>query len=238
VGIGAKVSSDTTTDDYGRLQARYGPKSPKANGYRSAALFKREQAIVLERIAPDRIPILDIGCGTGLMLQPLVARGVPVIGLDFNAGACRAARANSVKAVQCDAFDMPFPRASIAQAISCGFLNQFKPEKVAAFMAEVARILMPGGRAIILWRHGDSFMHRVAHPILASVDRLTGAQPAFPQNAHPMDVIRRHLAILRLKVIEEAITLPFPGPRTLPAKHRAGWLFGASQLLVFEKPRD
>ena len=48
--------------------------------YRSIALFKREQTVVLERIAPDRVPILDIGCGTGLMLQPLIQQSVPVVG--------------------------------------------------------------------------------------------------------------------------------------------------------------
>ena len=223
-------------DDYHELHARYGVTNPKANGYRSLALFRREQAIVLERIDSDRHPILDIGCGTGLVLQPLISQSIAVVGLDLHGGACLAARSNGVRSIQGDAINMPFARSSIGQAVNCGFLNQLNPEQATAFIAEVARILMPGGRCIILWRHGKSLLHRVAHRAFRTLDRLFWGQPPFPQYTHSFAYIRQHARDQGLNIIEEAITLPPPAPITLPNTHPTTWLFGASLLIVLEKP--
>ena len=224
------------SDHYRPLHEKYGVNHPKANGYRSVALFAREQAVVLERIDASRLPILDIGCGTGLTLQPLLKIGVQIFGLDFDASACRAARARGMSVTQGNAFDMPFATASIVQVVNCGFINQFEPAKLGAFFAELGRILVPGGRGIILHRHAKSLMHQIAHPPLRVLDRIFGGQPDFPQYTHSPSDVRRQINNNRLDLVEEGVTLPPPGPRILPTDHPASWLIGASQLIVFKKP--
>jgi SAM-dependent methyltransferase len=101
--------------------------------------------------------VLDIGSGSGtdaLIAARLVGAGGRVIGLDLTAamrrkleGNARAMGAGQVEVLEGNAEDIPLPDASVDVVTSNGVIN-LVPDKPRA-MAEIARVLRPGGRVQI-----------------------------------------------------------------------------------------
>ena len=95
---------------------------------------------------------LDVGCGTGAVLELLHARypNKHLTGLDLTPGMIDVARAkqlDNVSFVVGDAEALPFePRSFDAVLCSNSFHHYPHPER---FFAEVARILRPGGRLVL-----------------------------------------------------------------------------------------
>lgn len=229
------ISADKEVDArYEYLRERHGQENPMANGYRLNSFFEREQRILLSAIDRDNGPFLDIACGSGLMLAPLLQEGHDVYGLDFNADACSAARMNDIKVLRGDAFHMPLPDNTIGQIVNCQFLNQQPPEQTRQFIEESARILKQGGQLIILWRHARSFVHRSSHAVFTFMDRFTG-QPPFPQYEHPMVEIKSYANGAGFSVEKEAVTLPFFKPDMICTEGLRAKIIGASLFIVLKK---
>jgi demethylmenaquinone methyltransferase/2-methoxy-6-polyprenyl-1,4-benzoquinol methylase len=107
--------------------------------------------------------ILDIGCGTGdltINIARLASKGTEIIGLDYSLPMLEKARQKAVKAgvnqkirfIEGEASHLPFPNASFdVAAISFAFRNlTYKNPVASAHLAEVLRILKPGGRYVIM----------------------------------------------------------------------------------------
>lgn len=228
--------ADTETDSYYHvLRRQFGSRQPQANGYRSQSFFLREQTVVFSALSAMEGPIVDIACGSGLMLLPHEGPNQFVFGIDFNVDACRTAAANGVPVVRGDAYALSLKSGSISQIVNCQFLNQQTEEGAKLFVEEAARVLVPGGTLIILWRHARSYIHRLAHCLLTVLDRMRG-HPKFPQHEHPLAAIRTYAIAAGLIVETEAVTLPFLKPPTVRADSVAAHLIGASCLLVLRKP--
>jgi arsenite methyltransferase len=110
----------------------------------------------IERI-PEAAVVLDVGCGAGMDLL-LAARAIGpkgrAIGVDMTASMRARAAAGAeacglghVEVRDGDATSLPIDTGSIDVVISNGVLN-LVPEKRKA-IAEIARVLRPGGRAQI-----------------------------------------------------------------------------------------
>ena len=98
--------------------------------------------------AGDRV--LDLACGTGDLCEQAAALGASVVGADFAREMLRAAQRRAVDAdfVQADAENLPLAAASV-DVVTCGFsLRNFSCLERA--LAEVARVLRPGGRIALL----------------------------------------------------------------------------------------
>jgi demethylmenaquinone methyltransferase/2-methoxy-6-polyprenyl-1,4-benzoquinol methylase len=115
-------------------------------------LWKRRLAR-LARLGPGQ-RALDVCCGTGDVALALVRTGARVTGLDFSpemlAVARRRARTATaaVEFIQGDALALPFADASFdAVTISYGLRNL---ADFRAGLAEMARVLRPGGRLVVL----------------------------------------------------------------------------------------
>jgi arsenite methyltransferase len=106
---------------------------------------------------PENMVVLDIGCGAGTDLLLAARRVGPLgraIGVDMTADMRRRAAAGAVRCGlvnvdvrEGDATSLPVEDGSIDVVISNGVLN-LVPDKRRA-LAEIARVLKPGGRAQI-----------------------------------------------------------------------------------------
>lgn len=94
------------------------------------------------------LDILEVGCGTGHWLEALQAPGKHLTGLDSSAGMLAQAQKRVPKAalIRGTAERLPLPANSFDRAFCINALHHF-PDK-PAFLAEVRRILRPGGRLL------------------------------------------------------------------------------------------
>ena len=104
-----------------------------------------------ELIAPH-LPdgrLLEVGVGTGVIAFALQARGRDVVGVDLSVPMLARARDRlGARVVQGDAQRLPFASASVDAAYCCWVLHLVAD--VGAVLAEVARVLRPGGRFVVL----------------------------------------------------------------------------------------
>lgn len=113
-----------------------------------------EERLILDLLGPvNGLHILDVGCGDGALASTLARRGAQMTGLDTDprmlAAAHRRARIDSVelKLVQGQAEAPPFSNGAFDRVIAVTTLCFVaEPERA---IAEMARMLKPGGQIII-----------------------------------------------------------------------------------------
>lgn len=117
--------------------------------------------------------ILDLGVGTGLNI-PYYPLASEVIGVDLSEGMLRKARARAadlavqVKLFQMDATDLKFEDGTFNSVVStflfCVLPNESQPKAIA----EIYRILVPGGRLILMeYVYSQKFWRRLWMKALA-----------------------------------------------------------------------
>ena len=97
--------------------------------------------------------VLDIGTGDGQVARALVAGGADVVGVDPIAEmvATAAERGGGVRVVQGAADRLPFGTASFDAAVACLVFEHI--DDLDASIAEVARVVEPGGTFLFLLNH-------------------------------------------------------------------------------------
>jgi SAM-dependent methyltransferase len=122
-----------------------------------------EQALAAARLAgvADGAELLDVPCGFGRHAIPLAAAGHRVTGVDrsgplLDEARRRASNTRRLKFVRADYRDLPFADASFDAAInlfsSLGYLGDDEDTRA---LAEIGRVLRPGGRLVIDIVHRD-----------------------------------------------------------------------------------
>ncbi len=125
------------------------------NDLMSAGLHRlwKAFAVAVARVRPGE-RVLDLATGSGDLARALAARGADVWMSDVNArmlarGRDRMRDAGRIApAVQCDAERLPFAAAAF-DCVTLGFGLRNMTRKEAA-LAEVVRVLKPGGRLLVL----------------------------------------------------------------------------------------
>ena len=149
----------------------------------------------MERLA-IRLPaltrgrVLDLGCGEGRFLPP------GGIGVDLDVERLRVARPRSSLLVRGDARHVPFASASVDTVYAHRMLND--TGDVEGVLAEIARVLRPSGRLLVLTRARASEGDRL--------DRANGTWR-----------LRRHFARVRAEpdpADERAALFVADGPRS------------------------
>ncbi|MEM9464256.1 MAG: class I SAM-dependent methyltransferase [Actinomycetota bacterium] len=119
-----------------------------------------DRAIELLELAEPSC-VLDVGCGQGRTLATLLAAGHHVIGVDPSATmVAQASRRNRhaiaagrAQVLHSDGRTIPLPDESVDAALTTHTVY-FMPD-LATTLAEVSRVLRPGGRFIIVCHVGD-----------------------------------------------------------------------------------
>jgi SAM-dependent methyltransferase len=98
-------------------------------------------------IGPGR-RVLELGCGTGEFTRRVARPGAELIALDLSPELLEKARSKvgaGARFVRGDATVLPFPAASFDAVYGCSILHHLDVE---AALAEVRRVLRPGGRCV------------------------------------------------------------------------------------------
>jgi ubiquinone/menaquinone biosynthesis methyltransferase len=108
----------------------------------------KRRLIALAQLGPaDRV--LDLACGTGDLLFAAAERARSAVGLDITFRMLQLARGKrSVPVVAGDMLALPFPAASFT-VVTTGYGLRNVPD-LAASIAEIGRVLAPGGRLLSL----------------------------------------------------------------------------------------
>ena len=129
--------------------------------------------------------ILDIGCGTGAMLDDLKPFGA-VIGADFSPEALQfcVTRGAPADLARADVRRLPFADASFDVVTAMDIIEHIDDDKAAS--SEIFRVLKPGGRLLVtvpafpsLWSEHDEALHhfrRYTKPRLKDLFQRVGLQ--------------------------------------------------------------
>jgi ubiquinone/menaquinone biosynthesis C-methylase UbiE len=119
--------------------------------------------------------VLDVGCGTGAFEERVVAAGGAheLVGIDLSPNMLRHARAkladhSHVTFRQADVHMLPFEDGAFDVVVSASTFHYVDdPERA---LAEITRVLRPGGRMVILDWCQDFWMCRVMDAVLSVAD--------------------------------------------------------------------
>lgn len=145
-----------------------------------------DRAGLLGDVAGRRV--LEVGCGSAPCARWLVGHGAEVVALDLSAGMLRHALLGAertgvaVPLVQAHAGALPFADASFDLACSAFGAVVFVTDS-AAVMAEVARVLRPGGR----WAFSVTHPMRWSFPDDAGPAGLTVQRSYFDRSSYVED---------------------------------------------------
>ncbi len=133
---------------FDRISGRY----DRMNRVLTLGTDQRWRRDVVRRLAigPGDL-VLDLACGTGDFAEMCVANGAEVCNVDFSRGMLLGARRRSsirTTLVQGDALNLPMKDASVSVAVSGFALRNFT--SIPPVLAELARVLKPGGRLGLL----------------------------------------------------------------------------------------
>ena len=194
-GVGATVAVLRHNRGSGGLQTPGGIVMADASRYDSLSgvflgSFYDSVAADVAAAAPSGGWILDVGCGPGHLANRLARQhSLEVTGIDLDPAMIERARTNAERSVVAErrptfvvggVAALPFPDASIDLVVST--LSMHHWADATAGLAEIGRILCPGGRALIwdiragvvpLHRHQPDPLDKVAGSAL----RLESATP-------------------------------------------------------------
>lgn len=116
--------------------------------------FRRKALDILDEhvdLAGHRV--VDVGCGDGGLVRALVKRGATVVGVECGAEMLERARAaepaGGERYVEGFGQALPLPDASAERVVFMNSLHHVPMEHMDAALAEAARVLVPGGLAVI-----------------------------------------------------------------------------------------
>lgn len=160
---------------FDRRAARYDDAydAPGPDGY----ALRSRLAAVLELVGSGPGAALDAGMGPGRLLAELVGRGWTVSGLDASAEMVEAARWRLPEAAERlvvgDIVRLPFADATFDLVVATGVLEYADVERA---LAELARVLCPGGRAVVSYPNPAAlygiWKSHVWYPAVRGVKRL------------------------------------------------------------------
>lgn len=103
-----------------------------------------ETSVVLPHARAARV--LEVGCGTGLVLEKIAAVAAEAQGVDVSPGMLERARARGLSVSVADARELPFEDARFDLVYSLKVLAHV-PE-IERALSEMARVTRPGGRIV------------------------------------------------------------------------------------------
>lgn len=142
--------------------------------------------------------VLEVGCGSGVHARLLAEAGARVTAVDLTPTAVELTRKRlalhglSADVREADAQQLPFADACFDFVWSWGVVHH--SEDTARVVAEIARVLRPGGRLALMVYHRSSITYWVQYQLIRGVlgGRLLRLSPAEIANRYSDGVVARH----------------------------------------------
>jgi SAM-dependent methyltransferase/DNA-binding MarR family transcriptional regulator len=171
-----------------------------ADGDAEPASREELTSLLLEELGPVPVgELLDIGTGSGLMLQILAPRARRAVGVDISVPALRLARTrvHGAGLSHCefrrgDMYSLPYDDASFDTVSIDRVLAS--AERPAAAIAEAARTLRPDGRMIVV-EDFDQMDARATDNPLSQLRRWFAAAGMNADRLRPCDLAGRHFIV-------------------------------------------
>jgi SAM-dependent methyltransferase len=145
--------SRATRDSYDRVAERY---AAEVGGELAHKPLDRALLDVFAELTAGGT-VVDAGCGPGHVAAYLAARGAEVLGVDLSPGMCAVAGRDSVLPVlAADMTALPFQDAALAGVVSLYAVIHLGGDARLAAYREFARVLRPGGHALIAFHTSDA----------------------------------------------------------------------------------
>jgi SAM-dependent methyltransferase len=132
------------------------------------AYFSSHSGDAILEFAVARIPltaqsrVLDYGCGPGFLLQRLTDRGITAGGLEFSVETLEKARARVGQSphfaglTYVERLPSPVPSGSVDIVFLVEVIEHLLPDQIDATLADIARILRPGGYLVLTTPHDEA----------------------------------------------------------------------------------
>ena len=126
--------------------SRGSPRAPTRNTSSRSFRWRR-------RNSTGSVSVLDLGCGDGQISRLLAASGARVVGVDPTWNQIRVAheRGGGAAYARSEAAELPFADAAFDAAVACLVFEHI--DDVDGAIAEVARVLRPGGQFSFFLNH-------------------------------------------------------------------------------------
>jgi len=116
--------------------------------------------------------VLEVGCGTGLILARIAPAARSAVGLDLSPGMLAKARARGLRVVEGSATDLPFGDATFDVVYSYKVLAHVR--EIGRAVADMARVTRPGGHLLLEFYNVNSLRYltkrlKPASPVAAGV---------------------------------------------------------------------
>ena len=142
-----------TRESYDRVAERYATEVGSELSYKPLDRALLEAFVELSAGGV----VADVGCGPGHVAAYLAGRGAQVIGVDLSPAMCAVARRETgLTAVAGDMTSLPLRDGSLAGAVCLYAVIHLDQDARAAAYRELARVLRPGGHALIAFHRSDA----------------------------------------------------------------------------------
>ena len=142
--------------------------NPQPDPYRAVArwydiliepLNRKLKGMMLRFVPPERGEVvLDVGCGTGVLLERYLDAGCEVWGLDMSSAMLAQARRRlgaRAELHEGDARAMPFPDDRFDWVAFSFVLHEMVPDMRLAVLAEARRVVRPAGHIVAIDYHDE-----------------------------------------------------------------------------------
>jgi cyclopropane fatty-acyl-phospholipid synthase-like methyltransferase len=215
-------------------------------------LSRRLSAAFAVAAVQPGMKVLDVGCGRGEILRHCARLGADAYGVDYApvavdmaskalAGERQAPGKTGV--AQSDAKRLPFPNEFFDRALMFDVVEHLYPWELDQSLAEVARVLKPGG-AFIVHTAPNVWYDRYAYPLVRAVRTLLGQGARYPKNPRALNVSANvDVHVNEQSQLSLGRTLQRSGFRQVrawlespPQSRQEGPLFAATRLVLFRLP--
>lgn len=133
--------------DVGSYYDDFAPRYEARREFGYHKLIDDLEAELVADVVPSCGSVLEVGCGTGLVLDRIRQRAATIVGLDISAGMLSRARGRGFAVTRGDACALPFEASSFD--VVCSFKVLAHVPAIEAALEEMTRVLRPGGHLVL-----------------------------------------------------------------------------------------